>query len=101
MEDLVKARIFKVDAAFVREAREMGFKDALDMETLTKLRIFKVTPDFIREILAEGLTNLSVEDVVKLRIFKVDGEFIRRARAENVPINVENLVQKRMGVWGK
>jgi hypothetical protein len=44
------------------------------------------------------LTDISIEDVVKLRIFKIDGEFIREAKAEGVPLEVEKLVQRRIGV---
>ena len=97
IEDLVKARIFKIDAEFVRQATQMGF-DKEPFESLIKMRIFKVTPEFIAEIRNEGLTDLSVEDVVKLRIFKIDGEFIRKAKAEGVPLNVERLVERRLGV---
>lgn len=100
MEDLVKARIFKIDAEYVREVRDMGFKDA-DMENLTKLRIFKVTPEFISQMQTEGLSNLSIEQLVKLKIFNIDSAFIRQARSEGVPVEVEKLVQKRIGVWGK
>lgn len=100
MEDLIKARIFKVDADYIRQVREMGFKDS-NMESLTKLRIFKVTPGFISEVRAEGLVNLSIEELVKLRIFKIDAAFIRQAKAENVPLEIEKLVQRRIGVWGK
>ena len=100
MEELVKARIFKIDAGFVSEVARMGF-DKEPFESLVKMRIFKVTPEFINEARGEGLTNLSVEDLVKMRIFKIDGEFIRQARAEGVPLEVEKLVQKRIGVWGK
>jgi len=35
---------------------------------------------------------------VKLRIFNIDAEFIRRAKAEGVPMNVEGMVQRRMGL---
>ena len=97
MEDLVKARIFKIDAEFVRQATQMGF-DKEPFESLIKMRIFKVTPEFIAEIRNEGLTDLSVEDVVKLRIFKIDAEFIRKAKAEGVPLNVERLVERRLGL---
>ena len=100
MEELVKARIFKIDAGFVSEVARMGF-DKEPFESLVKMRIFKVTPEFINEARGEGLTNLSVEDLVKMRIFKIDGEFIRQARAEGVPLEVEKLVRKRIGVWGK
>jgi hypothetical protein len=97
MEELVKARIFKIDAEFVMQVSQMGF-DKEPFESLVKMRIFKITPEFITEVRNEGLTNLVVEDIVKLRIFKIDGEFIRQAKAEGVPLEVERLVQRRIGV---
>ena len=100
MEELVKARIFKIDAAFVREVMQMGF-DKEPFESLVKMRIFKVTPDFINELRGEGLTNLDIEDLVKARIFKIDAAFIRQARTEGVPMKIESLVERRIGVWRK
>jgi hypothetical protein len=100
MEDLVKARIFKIDADFVGQTARLGF-DKEPFESLVKMRIFKVTPEFVAEARNEGLTDLSVEDLVKMRIFKINGEFIREARAAGVPLEVEELVRKRIGVWGR
>jgi len=97
MEDLVKARIFKIDADFVKQVAQMGFEKE-PFESLVKMQIFKVTPEFITEVRNEGLSNLQVEDIVKLRIFKIDGEFIRKAKADGVPIEVERLVERRLGV---
>jgi hypothetical protein len=97
MEDLVKARIFKIDADFVRQATQMGF-DKEPFENLVKMRIFKVTPEFLAEVRNAGLSHVSVEDGVKLRIFNIDAEFIRKAKAEGVPMNVEEMVQRRMGI---
>ena len=97
MEELVKARIFKIDPEYVGEVARMGFAKE-PMESLVKMRIFKVTPEFIAETRSEGLNDLSVEELVKLRIFKIDGEFIRRARADGVPVEVEELVRRRIGV---
>ncbi len=97
MEDLVKARIFKIDAEFVRKVSQMGFNKE-PFESLVKMQIFKVTPEFITEVRNEGLTDLQVEDIVKLRIFKIDAEFIRKAKADGTPLDVESLVQKRIGV---
>lgn len=96
MGDLVKARIFKIDAEFVRQATQMGFNKE-PFESLVKMRIFKVTPEFLTAVRNEGLTDLSVEESVKLRIFNIDAEFIRQAKAEGVPLNVEQLVQRRLG----
>ena len=97
MEELVKARIFKIDAAFVRSVSDMGFQKE-PFESLVKMQIFKVTPEFITEVRNEGLTNLEVEEIVKLRIFKIDANFIREAKADGVPLEVERLVQRRLGV---
>ena len=96
MEDLVKARIFKIDPAFVTQVVQMGFAKE-SFEDLVKMRIFKVTPEFIAMARNEGLNNLSVEELVKMRIFKIDSDFIRKARAEGVPLDVERLVERRIG----
>jgi hypothetical protein len=97
MEDLVKARIFKIDAEFVTKATQMGF-DKEPFESLVKMQIFKVTPEFVAEVRNEGLTELSVEEAVKLRIFKIDADYIRKAKADGVPLEVERLVQRKIGV---
>jgi hypothetical protein len=100
MEELVKARIFKIDAGFVSQVVQMGFSKE-PFESLVKMRIFKVTPEFIAEVRNEGLSDLSVEELVKMRIFKIDSEFIRQAKAEGVALDVEKLVERRIGVRGK
>lgn len=97
-EDLVKARIFKIDGAFLRELASNGF-DKEPFENVVKMRIFKITPEFIKGVRAEGFQDLEIEDLVKMRIFKIDAEFIRQARSEGVPMEVEKLVQKRIGVY--
>lgn len=97
MEDLVKARIFKIDPEFVRQVSQMGFQKE-PFENLVKMQIFKVTPEFISEMRGEGLNDLAIEDLVKLRIFKIDTEFIRAAKADGEPLEVERLVQRKIGV---
>lgn len=97
MEDLVKARIFKIDADFVTKVTQMGFGKE-PFESLVKMQIFKVTPEFVAEVRNEGLTDISVEDIVKLRIFKIDADYIRQAKAAGVPLEVERLVQRKIGV---
>jgi hypothetical protein len=97
MEELVKARIFKIDADFVRQVSQMGFQKE-PFESLVKMQIFKVTPEFITEVRNEGLTDLHIEDLVKLRIFKIDAQYIREAKADGTPLDVEQLVRRRIGV---
>ena len=100
MEELIKARIFNINAELISEAKQMGFESE-SLEGLVKLRIFKVTPELIAEARNEGLTNLSLEDAVRLRIFNIDSEFIRKARADGVPVDMERLVERRIGVGQK
>lgn len=100
MEDLVKARIFKIDADFARQVAAMGF-DKEPFESLIKMRIFKITPEFLSEIQSEGLRNLDIEDYVKMKIFKIDAAFIRKAKSENPNATIEDMVQMRIGVYGK
>ncbi|HET9786288.1 MAG TPA: hypothetical protein VFP47_04090, partial [Pyrinomonadaceae bacterium] len=76
---------------------QMGFNNE-PFESLVKMQIFKVTPEFVTEMRNEGLTNVAIEDLVKLRIFKIDTDFIREAKAEGVPLEVERLVQRKIGV---
>ena len=80
-----------------RAVGRMGFAGQ-PMESLVKMRIFKVTPEFIAEARGEGLGDLSIEDLVKMKIFKIDSAFIRRAKADGVPLEIEELVRRRIGV---
>lgn len=100
LDELVKARIFKIDAEFLRELNAAGFGSE-PFESVVKMRIFKITPEFITGVRSEGFQNIGIEDLVKMKIFNINSEFIRQARAEGVPMEVEKLVQKRIGVWSK
>jgi hypothetical protein len=99
-EDLVKARIFKIDGAYLRELAASGFENE-PFESVVKMRIFKITPEFITGVRNEGFAKINIEDLVKMKIFNINAEFIRQARAEGVPMEVEKLVQKRIGVYRK
>lgn len=98
MEELVKARIFKINADFVTQVMQMGFANQ-SFEDLVQMRIFKVTPEFIAAVRSEGIASPSVEELVKMKIFKIDGDFIRKAKADGVPLNVESLVERRIGAY--
>lgn len=96
MEDLVKARIFKIDAAYIRDVVSMGFQSK-SFEELVKFRIFKITPEYLRDIQAAGFTNVDAEQAVKLRIFKVTPEFIREMQGEGLAnLSVEQAVKLRI-----
>lgn len=71
------------------------------MRLAAKARIFKIDADFVGQVTRMGFDKESFESLVKMRIFKIDGEFIRQAGADGVPLEVEKLVQKRIGVRGR
>ena len=96
MQDLVKARIFKIDPQFVNDVSQMGFNKQ-SFEGLVQMRIFKITPEFISEVRGEGFSNISLEQLVQMRIFKIDSNYIREARANGVPMEVDTLVQRKIG----
>lgn len=97
MEEAVKGRIFNIDGGYLRELNNAGLGNE-PFENVVKMRIFKITPEFIAEVKTEGFTNLDIEDLVKMKIFNINGEFIRQAKADGIPLEVEKLVQKRIGV---
>ena len=97
MENLVQARIFKIDADFVKKINDMG--DATkDFEQLVQYSIFKVTPEYLAELKSAGFDKLSSEQGVQFRIFHIDSEFIRKAKAADPNVTMEDLVQMKIGV---
>ena len=80
VDDLVKMKIHGVTPEFVRQTRELGFKD-LSIDDLVKMRIHRVTPEYIKAIRDLGYANVTVDQLVKLRIHGVTPEFIKEVRA--------------------
>ena len=94
---LFRAASHKVDSKFKREMKASGFP-GLSLRELVKARLYKVTPEFVAGVRNEGLNDLSVEDFVKLRTYGIDADFIRKAKADGVPLEVDELIIKRLGV---
>jgi len=97
MESLVKMQTFKITPEFIKEVQDMGFKTS-KLEDLVQMRIFNVTGAYIKELKDAGLANLTIDQLVKMRIFKIDGEAIRKAKSENVDLDVNDLVNWRIGI---
>jgi hypothetical protein len=97
---LFRAASHKIDSKFKREMKASGFP-GLGLRELVKARLYKVTPEFVAGVRNEGMNDLSVEDFVELRRFNIDADFIRRAKADGVPLTVNELMLKRLGVKRK
>jgi len=78
----------------------LGF-DKEPFESLVNFRYLKSRRVYYGDS-QRGLADISVEELVKMRIFKIDGAYIRPSeRADGVSIEVESLVQRRIGVARK
>ena len=69
-------RIHGVTAGFVRELKDLGYKD-LRVDEVVKLRIHAASPTFIREMGDLGYKNLALNDVVRMRIHGVTAQYVK------------------------
>ena len=79
VDDLVNMRIHGVTPEFVRQTRELGFKD-LSIDDLVKMRIHRVMPEYVKEIRDLGYKDVTVDQLVRLRIHRVDANYIKAIR---------------------
>jgi hypothetical protein len=60
------------------------------------MRIHSVTTDFVRQIRELGFRDASVDDLVSMRIHGVSADFARRAKARDPGVTVDELVSMRI-----
>jgi hypothetical protein len=61
---VVELRVHNVSPRFVRELRELGFKD-LELDELVGLTYRHITPRFVREMRREYGENLSLSQLLE------------------------------------
>ena len=94
-DELVSSRIHKVTPEYVREMRAAGWN--LDLDELQSTRIHGATPQFAEEMRKLGYGNLDIDDLVSFRIHKVTAEFINELAKlgyKNIP--ADKLVSMRI-----
>lgn len=69
-DEMVQLRIHGVEAAFARDAHELGY--SFTPEELVQLRIHGVDGPYLRRLRESGMRNLNAEQIAKLRIHGVD-----------------------------
>ncbi len=124
LEDYLTMRIFDITPEYIREMRNLGFKD-ITHDQLVSSRIHKVTPQFVREMRAAGWDlsldelqssaihgatpafaqemrklgygNLDHDDLVSFRIHRVTAEFIQElAKLGYTNVPADKLVSMRI-----
>ena len=60
------------------------------------MRIHGVAPDFVRQIRDIGFRDVSVDDLVSMRIHGVTTEFARRVKERGPAVTVDELVSMRI-----
>lgn len=124
LEKYLEMRIFNITPAYIREMRELGFRN-LDVDELVASAIHRVTPDYVRRMRAAGWNlsldelqstaihgatpefaeemkkygygNLSIDDLVSFRIHRVTPEFITELRELGYKnISADDLVSMRI-----
>ena len=100
IKKLVEYRIFKIDADYIGEMRK-SFPN-IDLDKMVAMRIHKATPEFAREMAALGYGNLDADKLVEFRIQGVTPEYIREMRELGLKdLTADQLVQFRIFGVGK
>ena len=77
LNKIVELREHGVQARFVNEFHEMGYKEKIPLERALELRDHGVSPEFITSIQKMGYGDISLERAVELRDHGVSPDFIR------------------------
>jgi len=91
-DELIMARLFSVDAAYVRSVQEAGYCPSL--KELVTMKIAGIDGQYIEDMASEGYEALPVTDLVELRKSGVDKEVIHEMEERGISTpTVEEMVE--------
>ncbi len=93
-EELFALAIHDVSTAFIKSMIAEGYRVTLE-EYLT-MRIFDITPEYIREMRNLGFKDISHDELVSSRIHKVTPEYVREMRAAGWDLSLDDLQSSRI-----
>lgn len=93
-EELFALAIHDVSTAFIKSMIAEGYRVTLE-EYLT-MRIFDITPEYIREMRNLGFKDISHDELVSSRIHKVTPEYVREMRAAGWDLSLDELQSSRI-----
>lgn len=92
--DLLELALFDVSTDFIRSMQKLGYDESL--EKYIAFRIFRVDPAYVREMKAVGFGDLSADKLIETRIHGATPEYIREARAAGQDLSLDEYIQARI-----
>lgn len=88
-ETLYQYAVHDVSTAYVKSMIAEGYR--VPLHKYLELRIFNVTPEYIREMRDLGFRDISNEEIVASRIHRVTPEYVRSMRAAGWDLTLDEL----------
>jgi hypothetical protein len=88
-ESLLIYALVDVTTAFVKSMQAEGYRESLDR--YLEMRIFDITPEYIREMRNLGFKDIDDDELVASKIHQVTPDYIRRMRAAGWNLSLDEL----------
>ena len=93
-EELFALAIHDVSTAFIKSMIAEGYR--VSLQDYLTMRIFDITPDYIREMRNLGFRDISHDELVSSRIHKVTPEYVRDMRAAGWDLSLDDYQSSRI-----